>query len=875
MAQNQLDGQAMLRVGAVLRDIYRIDGYLASGGFGNTYLATNLAFKERVAIKEFFMTGVSHRNNDTTSISVSNSANATMFDKQLSTFKREAVRLRKLGESGNKHIVKVHDIFDENNTAYYVMQYINGKSLGDLLKSYGKPFDQVWLKDTILPQLLDALNVIHNENMWHLDIKPSNIMLDSKGNVVLIDFGSSKQIDPSSGDPITMSSTLSFTKTYAPLELQQYELKKIGPWSDFYSLGATLYNLATNQKPPTSSDILYEGARAFKFLPGTREDFKTLVMWMMNTRIEKRPQSVAHINQFLGSGHAQAQQEQVVVVSSSQQVPKPQQGGRVQPQPVANPQPVQPQVPQVPHPVTPTPVPAGFAQGPTGSEDTVFGGGGQPGLAPMAPAAAMGGIQAPSPAPRQRGSVSFGNNQPKAKKKTGWIIGGAVAAVALIGIILCLLMFNGGGNDYKAYIPADSKIVGKFDLKAFITQAGIDEEKLMKDVMSRIGDDFGDVRKSGMDLTSPIYVFARNNGPNFVFGILAKVENRKDLEAYLSKHEKFQLTKETSYSYNIDSDGALGVNDEVVAIVATDDDSTDALKADLDRVMNKAIDGDISDNYAFKKADGSNLFASLYADMELLPDEALDQMKRELELKAETVGLIKKMVIGLDGTVSGGVFDIKMNVSSSDTQVQNKINSALDAFGTISGQVGQSFAADDMMGVAFNADGAKLAQLINEILSQFDSKDLEDKTTKRVLDKFIGYISQMKGDITLSFKDEKNFMFKAEGQNFAPDMSSFIKQEAGGGVSTTSNGYSVAGQAWFGYESNKFYFTMNKDLAAQPSQLSGGAIPAPLVDVMKGSRILCFVNFGKAMELEPIDDKDAEAFKEIYDKIKYVTISFK
>ena len=153
MAQNQLDGQAMLRVGAVHRDIYRIDGYLASGGFGNTYLATNLAFKERVAIKEFFMTGVSHRNNDTTSISVSNSANATMFDKQLSTFKREAVRLRKLGESGNKHIVKVHDIFDENNTAYYVMQYINGKSLGDLLKSYGKPFDQVWLKNTILPQL--------------------------------------------------------------------------------------------------------------------------------------------------------------------------------------------------------------------------------------------------------------------------------------------------------------------------------------------------------------------------------------------------------------------------------------------------------------------------------------------------------------------------------------------------------------------------------------------------------------------------------------------------------------------------------------------------------------------------------------------------
>lgn len=80
---------SMLQVGTMLRDIYRIDGYLASGGFGNTYLATNVEFDEQVAIKEFFMKGVSHRNDDS-SIGVSNSENIEMFDKLLGTFKREA-----------------------------------------------------------------------------------------------------------------------------------------------------------------------------------------------------------------------------------------------------------------------------------------------------------------------------------------------------------------------------------------------------------------------------------------------------------------------------------------------------------------------------------------------------------------------------------------------------------------------------------------------------------------------------------------------------------------------------------------------------------------------------------------------------------------
>ncbi len=298
---NGSDNNAMLRVGTVLRGIYRIDGYLASGGFGNTYLATNTEFDEQVAIKEFFMKGVSQRNGDS-SVSVSNSENVVMFDKLLRTFKREAKRLRKLGNEGAHHIVKVHDLFEENNTSYYVMQYIKGKSLSEMLKSQGKPFDQAWLMNDLLPQMLEALDVIHKNNMWHLDIKPSNIMMDEKGNAFLIDFGSSKQIDTSTGEPVTLSSTLSFTKTYAPFELQSYDYKSIGSWTDFYSLGATLYNLETNQTPPSAFEILNKDFNAFKFGPETRQDFKNLVTWMMKNRKEDRPQSVTEIRNFLSIG---------------------------------------------------------------------------------------------------------------------------------------------------------------------------------------------------------------------------------------------------------------------------------------------------------------------------------------------------------------------------------------------------------------------------------------------------------------------------------------------------------------------------------------------------------------------------------------------
>ena len=137
--QEPINNQSMLKVGTILRGTYRIDSYLSSGGFGNTYVATNIEFEERVAIKEFFMKGVTHRDDNQTNISVSNAENRNSFLEQKEKFKKEARRIRQLR---NEHIVNVHDLFEENGTAYYVMDYVDGENLAERLKRTDRPMTE-------------------------------------------------------------------------------------------------------------------------------------------------------------------------------------------------------------------------------------------------------------------------------------------------------------------------------------------------------------------------------------------------------------------------------------------------------------------------------------------------------------------------------------------------------------------------------------------------------------------------------------------------------------------------------------------------------------------------------------------------------------
>ena len=289
---DEINNQNMLQVGTILHGTYKIESYLSSGGFGNTYLAKNIEFDETYAIKEFFVKGVCQRDGNSTTISVSNAENTNSFEQQREKFKKEARRLRSLS---NPHIVKVYDLFEENGTAYYVMDYVDGENLSARLKRTKTPLSETAVRN-YLSQILDGLDAVHNAGMLHLDIKPANIMVDSHYVVKLIDFGASKQQSTVGG--ATASTGISYTNGYAPSEQMAQSYDKFGPWTDFYALGATMYKLLTNQDPPSVSD-LSEDETEDKHLalpmPNVSEEMKTLVVWMMQVNRLKRPKNVDEI----------------------------------------------------------------------------------------------------------------------------------------------------------------------------------------------------------------------------------------------------------------------------------------------------------------------------------------------------------------------------------------------------------------------------------------------------------------------------------------------------------------------------------------------------------------------------------------------------
>ena len=296
---NEQQHEGLLPEGTLLSGgKYRIEAYLASGGFGNTYLASDMVFNEKVVIKELFIKGVCGRDHATGDVSVSLSENRRTFDAQREKFRKEAQRLRKLN---NPHIVRVHDLFDERGTTYYVMDYIDGESLSKRLKRTGKPLSEAEVLQ-LMPQVLDALQTVHEQQMRHLDLKPANIMVDRKGTVLLIDFGASKQLRSADGASLSTSSAMSYTPGYAPTEQTEQNMEKFGPWTALYALGATIYNLLTRQTPPMPSDIDEDADEALKLPKDVSRKTCELVKWLMKLNRTMRPQSVEQVMEFMKEG---------------------------------------------------------------------------------------------------------------------------------------------------------------------------------------------------------------------------------------------------------------------------------------------------------------------------------------------------------------------------------------------------------------------------------------------------------------------------------------------------------------------------------------------------------------------------------------------
>ena len=240
---------------------YTIVKSLGQGSFGITYLATTkltmmgklgqMDTTVNVAIKEFFMSEMNSRANDGSSIEGSS---GSLFSNYRQKFKKEAENLSKLD---HPNIVNVLDVFDENSTTYYVMQYIDGQTLDDYILQQNGINESKAI--SILKEIGKAVQYMHSNKMLHLDLKPKNVMLDKEGKVYLIDFGLSKQYD-SNGEPESSTKVGAGTLGYAPIEQANYREGKGFPITmDVYALGATMFKMLTGVRPPEASDILNDG----------------------------------------------------------------------------------------------------------------------------------------------------------------------------------------------------------------------------------------------------------------------------------------------------------------------------------------------------------------------------------------------------------------------------------------------------------------------------------------------------------------------------------------------------------------------------------------------------------------------------------------
>ncbi|MDR2969342.1 MAG: serine/threonine protein kinase, partial [Tannerellaceae bacterium] len=235
---------------------YRLTHFVGQGGFGITYKGVwftevkgalgTVKAEVPIAIKEYFFKDYCYREESSYAVRVHSETGKNIFDK----FKEKLIReARILSDVHHPHIVNVLEVFEENNTAYIAMEYISGMSLKEKMEREGILPEAKLLK--YAHQIGEALQFVHDNNILHLDVKPSNILIDRRDNARLIDFGVSKRYDAKQQETSTAMLTLS--KGFASIE--QYDNEgtlSFSPYPDVYSLGASMYNLLTGRIPVES-----------------------------------------------------------------------------------------------------------------------------------------------------------------------------------------------------------------------------------------------------------------------------------------------------------------------------------------------------------------------------------------------------------------------------------------------------------------------------------------------------------------------------------------------------------------------------------------------------------------------------------------------
>ena len=234
-----------LALGSPLHGNYMVGRVLGQGGFGITYIAWDINQGQKVAIKEYYPNGLVFREQDHYTVTPYSSQEVvSFFDQGRARFFSESENLSKFESDPN--IISVKDFFEENGTAYIVMEFVEGQTLEHYLSTLSRP---MFLADILamLAPVVDSLEQVHKAGLIHRDISPDNIMISDEGEVKLLDFGAARVSSPQGQRKLTVTVKMN----YAPPE--QFDTHgEQGAWTDVYALAATIYNAITGRIPTSS-----------------------------------------------------------------------------------------------------------------------------------------------------------------------------------------------------------------------------------------------------------------------------------------------------------------------------------------------------------------------------------------------------------------------------------------------------------------------------------------------------------------------------------------------------------------------------------------------------------------------------------------------
>ena len=306
-----------LKPGTILEGKYLVGEMLGQGGFGITYIGFDLLLEQKVAIKEYYpmSTGMVSREGHSTVVWSSAMMGKTGTQKGFDSFLREARKMAKLG--GIPGVVGVKSVFIQNETAYIVMDFIEGETLLKKLQKNG-PMDFDSCVKLMTP-IMQALSEVHEHGIIHRDISPDNIMVRPDGKLILLDLGAAKDLDIQGNDGSVQSSQMVAKHGFSPIE-QYSKSGKVGPWTDIYAMAATIYYCCTGILPPPATDRTIDDTLACQ--PRLTQAQFDILADCMHMRPQDRPQSMDTLLQMLTHPQGEVKAEPPKVIPEVEP-PKP------------------------------------------------------------------------------------------------------------------------------------------------------------------------------------------------------------------------------------------------------------------------------------------------------------------------------------------------------------------------------------------------------------------------------------------------------------------------------------------------------------------------------------------------------------------------